>query len=116
MQLHNVSYIFGVYEFYKNKLSLVLISFSAEVVVSSFCQYIYWDETLFKVAMIASCRCYIAIALFLLCGMTQTAPVHLEVREVSGQLSDKTQQFYCTSVLQKNLAKFMVQVNKLAMY
>ena len=118
MQLHNVSYIFGVYEFYKNNLNLVLISFSAEVVVRFKPVFvsISTTETLFKAAMIASCICYIAIVLSLLCGMTQTAPVHLEVREASVQLSDKTQQFYCTSVLLKNLAKFMVQVNTLVIY
>ena len=66
--------------------------------------------------MIASSRYSIQIILSLLCVMTQTAPIHLEVREASTQLSDKTQKFYCTSVLLKNLAKFMVQVNPLTMY
>ena len=66
--------------------------------------------------MIASSIYSIQIILFsLLCAMTQAAPAHLEVREASGQLSNKTQQFYCTSVLLKNLAKFMVQVRTLTM-
>ena len=66
-----------------------------------------------KAVMIASFRYSIPIALSLLCVITQTANIHLEVREASTQLSDKTQQFYCTSVLLKNLAKFMVKVSAL---
>ena len=65
--------------------------------------------------MIASCRYFIAIVLSLLCVITQNAPVHLEIREASTALSDKTQQFYCTSVVLKNLAKFMVHVSTLTM-
>lgn len=67
--------------------------------------------------MIASCRHFILIfLLFLLCVMAQNAPIHLEEREASGPLRHKTQQFYCTSVLLKNLAKFMVQVSMLTIY
>ena len=60
--------------------------------------------------MLASCRFFIVI-LPLLCVTTHNAPVSLQEHKVLAKLSDKTQEFYCTSVQLKNLAKFMVQVN-----
>ena len=65
-------------------------------------------------ATIGNCK-YFTVSLFLslFCVMTQNAPVDpVESKELP-PLTVKTQQFYCTSVLLKNLVKFMVQVTTL---
>ena len=74
---------------------------------------IYTKTILEAANMIATCRYFIImLLLFLLCAMAQNAPVGLQKRETSTRLSSETQRFYCTSVLLKNLVKFMVQVRK----